>query len=283
MGIKAAKDINKDNSKVICVVGDGALSAGLAFEGLNNAGAQKKGLIVILNDNKMSIDKPVGAMSTYLTRLLSSKSYSSLRNIIKKISKTLPSNLSKTLYRTEEYSKGLITGGTLFEELGFYYLGPIDGHNINDMVSVLENIRDNKFDKPVFLHCVTKKGKGYSPAEKSEDKFHGVEKFDINTGNSVKKTNLKSYSNVFGEKLTKLAENDEKIVAITAAMMSGTGLKLFQQNFEKRFFDVGIAEQHAVTMAAGLATEGFKPFVAIYSTFLQRAYDQIVHLSLIHI
>ncbi len=277
LGIKAAKDINKDKSKVICVVGDGALSAGLAYEGLNNAGAQKKGLIVILNDNKMSIDKPVGAMSTYLTRLLSSKSYSSLRNIIKKISKTLPSNLSKTLYRTEEYSKGLITGGTLFEELGFYYLGPIDGHNINDMVSVLENIRDNKFDKPVFLHCVTKKGKGYSPAEKSEDKFHGVEKFDINTGNSVKKTNLKSYSNVFGEKLTKLAENDEKIVAITAAMMSGTGLKLFQQNFEKRFFDVGIAEQHAVTMAAGLATEGFKPFVAIYSTFLQRAYDQIVH------
>ena len=277
LGIKAAKDINKDNSKVICVVGDGALSAGLAYEGLNNAGAQKKGLIVILNDNKMSIDKPVGAMSTYLTRLLSSKSYSSLRNIIKKISKTLPSNLSKTLYRTEEYSKGLISGGTLFEELGFYYLGPIDGHNIDDMVSVLENIRDNKFDKPVFLHCITKKGKGYSPAEKSEDKFHGVEKFDINTGNSVKKTNLKSYSNVFGEKLTKLAENDEKIVAITAAMMSGTGLKLFQQNFEKRFFDVGIAEQHAVTMAAGLATEGFKPFVAIYSTFLQRAYDQIVH------
>ena len=277
LGIKAAKDINKDNSKVICVVGDGALSAGLAFEGLNNAGAQKKGLIVILNDNKMSIDKPVGAMSTYLTRLLSSKSYSSLRNIIKKISKTLPSNLSKTLYRTEEYSKGLITGGTLFEELGFYYLGPIDGHNIDDMVSVLENIRDNKFDKPVFLHCITKKGKGYSPAEKSEDKFHGVEKFDINTGNSVKKTNLKSYSNIFGETLSKLAENDEKIVAITAAMMSGTGLKLFQKNFEKRFFDVGIAEQHAVTMAAGLATEGFKPFVAIYSTFLQRAYDQIVH------
>ena len=277
LGIKAAKDINKDKSKVICVVGDGALSAGLAFEGLNNAGAQKKGLIVILNDNKMSIDKPVGAMSTYLTRLLSSKSYSSLRNIIKKISKTLPSNLAKTLSRTEEYSKGLISGGTLFEELGFYYLGPIDGHNIDNMVSVLENIRDNSFDKPVFLHCVTKKGKGYIPAEKSEDKFHGVEKFDINTGNSVKKTNLKSYSNVFGEKLVKLAENDEKIVAITAAMMSGTGLKLFQQKFEKRFFDVGIAEQHAVTMAAGLATEGFKPFVAIYSTFLQRAYDQIVH------
>ncbi len=277
LGIKAAKDINKDNSKVICVVGDGALSAGLAFEGLNNAGAQKKGLIVILNDNKMSIDKPVGAMSTYLTKLLSSKSYSSLRNIIKKISKKFPKNITETLYRTEEYSKGLISGGTLFEELGFYYLGPIDGHNVNNLVNVLENIKDNKFDKPVFLHCITKKGKGYSPAEKSEDKFHGVEKFDINTGNSVKKTNLKSYSNVFGEKLVKLAENDEKIVAITAAMMSGTGLKLFQKKFEKRFFDVGIAEQHAVTMAAGLATEGFKPFVAIYSTFLQRAYDQIVH------
>ena len=277
LGIKAAKDINKDNSRVICVVGDGALSAGLAFEGLNNAGAQKKGLVVILNDNKMSIDKPVGAMSTYLTKLLSSKSYSSLRNIIKKISKTFPKNITETLYRTEEYSKGLISGGTLFEELGFYYLGPIDGHNVNNLVNVLENIKDNKFDKPVFLHCITKKGKGYSPAEKSEDKFHGVEKFDINTGNSVKKTNLKSYSNVFGEKLVKLAENDEKIVAITAAMMSGTGLKLFQKKFEKRFFDVGIAEQHAVTMAAGLATEGFKPFVAIYSTFLQRAYDQIVH------
>ena len=277
LGIKIAKDINKDNANVICVVGDGALSAGLAYEGLNNAGALKKRLIVILNDNKMSIDKPVGAMSTYLTRLLSSKSYSNIRNLIKKFSKSLPKNFSKTLYRTEEYSKGILSGGTLFEELGFYYLGPIDGHNVKDLVSVLENIRDNRFDKPVFLHCITKKGKGYSPAEKSEDKFHGVEKFDIDTGALLKKSNQKSYSQVFGETLTELAENDEKIVAITAAMMSGTGLKIFRDNYSKRFFDVGIAEQHAVTMAAGMATEGFKPYVAIYSTFLQRAYDQIVH------
>jgi 1-deoxy-D-xylulose-5-phosphate synthase len=277
LGIKIAKDINKDNANVICVVGDGALSAGLAYEGLNNAGALKKRLIVILNDNKMSIDKPVGAMSTYLTRLLSSKSYSSLRNLIKKMTKTLPDNLSKTLYRTEEFSKGMLSGGTLFEELGFYYLGPIDGHNVNELVSVLENIRDNKFNKPIFLHCITKKGKGYEPAEKSDDKFHGVEKFDIDTGITFKKTNQKSYSQVFGETLTTLAENDEKIVAITAAMMSGTGLKDFNEKFNNRFFDVGIAEQHAVTMAAGMATEGFKPYVAIYSTFLQRAYDQIVH------
>ena len=277
LGIKIAKDIKRDNANVICVVGDGALSAGLAFEGLNNAGAMKKRLIVILNDNKMSIDKPVGAMSTYLTRLLSSKSYSNFRNVIKKISKTLPDSLSKTLYRTEEYSKGLLSGGTLFEEMGFYYLGPIDGHNINDLVSVLENIRDNKFDKPIFLHCITKKGKGYKPAEESEDKFHGVEKFNINTGFSIKKSNNKSYSQVFGETLSELAESDEKIIAITAAMMSGTGLKNFQKKFKARFFDVGIAEQHAVTMAAGMATEGYKPYVAIYSTFLQRAYDQIVH------
>ena len=277
LGIKTAKDINKDEANVICVVGDGALSAGLAYEGLNNAGALKKRLIVILNDNKMSIDKPVGAMSTYLTRLLSSKSYSNLRNFIKKISATLSANLSKTLSRTEEYSKGMISGGTLFEELGFYYLGPIDGHNVKELVSVLENIRDNKFDKPIFLHCITKKGKGYTPAEKSDDKFHGVEKFDIDTGASLKKSNHKSYSQIFGDTLTNLAENDEKIIAITAAMMSGTGLKNFKDKFNNRFFDVGIAEQHAVTMAAGMSTEGFKPYVAIYSTFLQRAYDQIIH------
>ena len=277
LGIKIAKDISKDNANVICVVGDGALSAGLAYEGLNNAGALKKRLIVILNDNKMSIDKPVGAMSTYLTRLLSSKSYSNLRNLVKKFSENLPFNLSNTLYRTEEYSKGILSGGTLFEELGFYYLGPIDGHNINDLVPVLENIRDNKLDKPIFLHCITKKGKGYKPAENSNDKFHGVEKFNIETGLSISKSNQKSYSQVFGETLSELAENDEKIIAITAAMMSGTGLKIFNEKFDKRFFDVGIAEQHAVTMAAGMATEGFKPYVAIYSTFLQRAYDQIVH------
>jgi len=277
LGMRIAKDINNDNANVICVVGDGALSAGLAYEGLNNAGAMKKRLIVILNDNKMSIDKPVGAMSTYLTRLLSSKSYSNLRNVIKKISKTFPDQFSKTLYRTEEYSKGLLSGGTLFEELGFYYLGPIDGHNINDLVSVLENVRDNKFDKPIFLHCITRKGKGYKPAEESEDKFHGIDKFNINTGSSLKKSNQKNYSQIFGETLSELAQEDEKVVAITAAMMSGTGLKGFYKKFKNRFFDVGIAEQHAVTMAAGMATEGFKPYVAIYSTFLQRAYDQIVH------
>ena len=277
LGMRIAKDINKDNANVICVIGDGALSAGLAYEGLNNAGAMKKRLIVILNDNKMSIDKPVGAMSTYLTRLLSSKSYSNLRSVIKKISKTLPDQFSKTLYRTEEYSKGLLSGGTLFEEMGFYYLGPIDGHNINDLVSVLENVKDNKFDKPIFLHCITKKGKGYKPAEEAEDKFHGVDRFNINTGSSLKKSNQKTYSQIFGETLSQLAEGDEKVVAITAAMMSGTGLKGFNEKFENRFFDVGIAEQHAVTMAAGMATEGYKPYVAIYSTFLQRAYDQIVH------
>ena len=277
LGIKIAKDISNDNANVICVVGDGALSAGLAYEGLNNAGALKKRLIVILNDNKMSIDKPVGAMSTYLTRLLSSKSYFSVRNFIKKFSKKLPNNFSKALELTEEFSKGILAGGTLFEELGFYYLGPIDGHNISDLVSILENVRDNKLDKPIFLHCVTKKGKGYKPAEKSDDKFHGVEKFNIQTGASINKNTKKSYSQIFGETITDLAANDEKIIAITAAMMSGTGLKVFKNNFEHRFFDVGIAEQHAVTLAAGMATEGFKPFVAIYSTFLQRAYDQIVH------
>ena len=277
LGMRIAKDINNDNANVICVVGDGALSAGLAYEGLNNAGAMKKKLIVILNDNKMSIDKPVGAMSTYLTRLLSSKSYSNLRSVIKKISKTFPDQFSKTLYRTEEYSKGLLSGGTLFEEMGFYYLGPIDGHNINDLVSVLENVRDNKFDKPIFLHCITKKGKGYKPAEEAVDKLHGVDKFNINTGSSIKKSNQKTYSQIFGETLSQLAEGDEKVVAITAAMMSGTGLKVFNEKFKNRFFDVGIAEQHAVTMAAGMATEGYKPYVAIYSTFLQRAYDQIVH------
>ncbi len=277
LGIKIIKDIKNDNANIICVVGDGALSAGLAYEGLNNAGALKKQLIVILNDNKMSIDKPVGAMSTYLTRLLSSKSYSSLRKLIKKFSKKFPKNLSKTLYKTEEYSKGLLSGGTLFEELGFYYLGPIDGHNLNDLIAVLTNVKDNKFDKPVFLHCVTKKGKGYKPAENSYDKFHGVEKFDINTGLTLNKTNKKTFSQIYGETLSSLAEEDERIIAITAAMMSGTGLKIFKQKFEKRFFDVGIAEQHAVTMAAGIATEGYKPYVSIYSTFLQRAYDQIVH------
>ena len=277
MGMKIAKDLNRDNANIICVIGDGALSAGMAYEALNNVGASNKQMVVILNDNEMSIDRPVGAMSNYLTRLLSSKQYTNVRSLLKKISAKFPASISKTLYKAEEYSKGLVSGGTLFEELGFYYLGPIDGHDLKTLVPVLENIKKSDVGKPIFLHCITKKGKGYEPAEKSDDKFHGVNKFNIETGQSVNKSNKKSYSKVFGETLSKVAETDEKIIAITAAMMSGTGLDIFRSQHPAKFFDVGIAEQHAVTMAAGLATEGFKPFVAIYSTFLQRAYDQVVH------
>ncbi len=277
MGMKIAKDLNKDDANIICVIGDGALSAGMAYEALNNVGASNKQLIVILNDNEMSIDRPVGAMSNYLTKLLSSKQYTNVRSLFKKISSKLPNSVSKTLYKAEEYSKGLVTGGTLFEELGFYYLGPIDGHDIKTLIPVLENIKQSQVGKPIFLHCITTKGKGYEPAEKSDDKFHGVNKFNLKTGQSLNSSNKKTYSAIFGETLAKAADVDEKIVAITAAMMSGTGLNLFNSQHPSRLFDVGIAEQHAVTMAAGLATEGFKPFVAIYSTFLQRAYDQIVH------
>jgi len=277
MGMKIAKDLNKDDANIICVIGDGALSAGMAYEALNNVGATSKQMVVILNDNEMSIDRPVGAMSSYLTRLLSSKQYTSVRSLLKKISSKFPTSISKTLYKAEEYSKGLVSGGTLFEELGFYYLGPIDGHDMKTLVPVLENIKKSDVGKPIFLHCITKKGKGYVPAEKSDDKFHGVNKFNIETGQSINQSNKKSYSKVFGETLSKAAETDEKIIAITAAMMSGTGLDVFNLKHPNKFFDVGIAEQHAVTMAAGLATEGFKPFVAIYSTFLQRAYDQVVH------
>ena len=277
MGMKVAKDLNNDDAKIISVIGDGALSAGMAYEALNNVGASSKEMIVILNDNEMSIDRPVGAMSNYLTKLLSSKQYTNARSLLKKISSKLPNSVSKTLHKAEEFSKGLVAGGTLFEELGFYYLGPIDGHDIKTLVPVLENIKNSSVDKPIFLHCVTKKGKGYEPAEKSEDKFHGVNKFDVKTGQSLNSSNKKTYSSIFGETLSNAAKNDEKIVAITAAMMSGTGLDIFNSQHPDRLFDVGIAEQHAVTMAAGLATEGFKPYVAIYSTFLQRAYDQIVH------
>ena len=277
LGMKIAKDINKDNSNVICVIGDGALSAGLAYEALNNAGAMNKRLIVILNDNRMSIDQPVGAMSSYLTKLLSSRSYSSIRTLVKNLTKKFPRGFSNTLYKAEEYSKGLISGGTLFEELGFYYLGPIDGHNFQHLIPILKNIKNNDIEKPIFLHCITKKGKGYKPAEDSEDKFHGVNKFNIDTGQSFSKTEKKTYSDIFGDKLIKLAKEDEKIIAVSAAMTTGTGLDRFSKYFPTRFFDVGIAEQHAVTMSAGLATEGYKPFVAIYSTFLQRAYDQIIH------
>ena len=277
MGMKVAKDLNNDDAKIISVIGDGALSAGMAYEALNNIGASNKQMIVILNDNEMSIDRPVGAMSNYLTKLLSSKQYTNVRSLLKKISSKLSNSISKTLYKAEEFSKGLVAGGTLFEELGFYYLGPIDGHDIKTLVPVLENIKNISVDKPIFLHCVTKKGYGYEPAEKSDDKFHGVNKFDVKTGQSLNASNKKTYSSIFGETLSNVAKNDEKIVALTAAMMSGTGLDIFNSQHPDRLFDVGIAEQHAVTMAAGLATEGFKPYVAIYSTFLQRAYDQIVH------
>ena len=277
MGMKVAKDLNNDDAKIISVIGDGALSAGMAYEALNNIGASNKQMIVILNDNEMSIDRPVGAMSNYLTKLLSSKQYTNVRSLLKKISSKLSNSVSKTLYKAEEFSKGLVTGGTLFEELGFYYLGPIDGHDIKTLVPVLENIKDSSVNKPILLHCLTKKGYGYEPAEKSDDKFHGVNKFDVKTGQSLNSSNKKTYSSIFGETLSNVAKNDEKIVALTAAMMSGTGLDIFNSQHPDRLFDVGIAEQHAVTMAAGLATEGFKPYVAIYSTFLQRAYDQIVH------
>jgi len=277
MGMKIAKDLNKDDAKIICVIGDGSLSAGMAYEALNNVGASNQQMIVILNDNEMSIDRPVGAMSNYLTKLLSSKQYTNVRSLLKKISSKFSDSVSKTFYKAEEFSKGLVTGGTLFEELGFYYLGPIDGHDIKTLVPVLENIKNSAVDKPIFLHCVTKKGKGYEPAEKSVDKFHGVNKFDVKTGQSLNSSNKKTYSSIFGETLSNAAQSDEKIVAITAAMISGTGLEIFNSQHHNRLFDVGIAEQHAVTMAAGLATEGFKPYVAIYSTFLQRAYDQIVH------
>ena len=277
LGIKIAKDLKNHNSKVICVIGDGALSAGMAYEALNNAGSINKQLIVILNDNDMSIDRPVGAMSSYLSKLLSSTSYTNIRTLIKKVSNKFPKIFSKMLYRAEEYSKGLITGGTLFEELGFFYLGPLDGHNLEHLIPVLKNIKSSKLGKPILLHVITKKGKGYTPAEKSEDKFHGVNKFDIISGTPIKKTDSKSFSQVFGETLSQEAAIDKNIVAVTAAMASGTGLNSFAKQFPNRFFDVGIAEQHAVTMCAGMATEGLKPFAAIYSTFLQRAYDQVVH------
>ncbi|MBI29550.1 MAG: 1-deoxy-D-xylulose-5-phosphate synthase [Alphaproteobacteria bacterium MarineAlpha5_Bin11] len=278
LGMGIARDIQNKNHNIISIIGDGALSAGMAYEAMNNTGVIKSQFLTILNDNDMSISKPVGAMSTYLSKLLMSKSYTNLRSVIKKIAEKLPNKIAKSLYRAEEYSKGIVAGGTLFEELGFYYVGPIDGHNINDLVSILRKIKDSKIDKPILLHIITKKGKGYPPAENSYDKFHGVEKFDVISGNPIKsKSNIKTYTKVFSETLIEEALIDDKIVAVTAAMSQGTGLDSFAAKFPKRFFDVGIAEQHAVTMCAGMAAEGLKPFAAIYSTFLQRAYDQVVH------
>jgi 1-deoxy-D-xylulose-5-phosphate synthase len=277
LGFAVARDLKHEKRNVIAVIGDGAMSAGMAYEAMNNAGARKERLIVILNDNDMSIAPPVGAMSAYLARVVSSKSYRGFRRFWKTILHRFPGNTEKLAKRWEEYARGFFTGGTLFEEMGFYYVGPIDGHNLDHLIPVLENARDMQ-NGPILIHVVTKKGKGYAPAEASADKYHGVAKFNVLTGEQSKSAaKAPSYTKVFAEALIAEAEKDERIVAITAAMPGGTGLDLFARKFPDRCFDVGIAEQHAVTFAAGMAADGMKPFAAIYSTFLQRAYDQVVH------
>ncbi|MEP2830103.1 1-deoxy-D-xylulose-5-phosphate synthase [Parvibaculum sp.] len=276
LGMAVARDLKGGDNNVIAVIGDGAMSAGMAYEAMNNAGSMDSRLVIILNDNDMSIAPPVGAMSAYLARLLSGGTYRSMRHLGKQLAKLLPKRLEESARRAEEYARGMAMGGTLFEELGLYYVGPIDGHNLDHLLPVLKNVRDA--EGPVLIHVVTQKGKGYAPAEAAEDKYHGVSKFDVVTGAQAKaKANAPSYTKVFAEALVAHAEQDDKIVAVTAAMPSGTGLDLFGEKFPTRTFDVGIAEQHGVTFAAGLAAEGFKPFAAIYSTFLQRAYDQVVH------
>jgi 1-deoxy-D-xylulose-5-phosphate synthase len=278
LGMAVARDLQDRQNNVIAVIGDGAMSAGMSYEAMNNAGAMNSRLIVVLNDNDMSIAPPVGALSAYLARRVSGRGYHRLRKIFHQVAKRLPSKmLQQRALAVEEYARGLVTGGTLFDELGFFYVGPIDGHNIDHLLPVLKNVRDTK-NGPILVHVVTQKGKGYEPAEKSADKYHGVVKFDVATGAQQKsKTAAPQYTKVYAESLIKEARKDPKIVAITAAMPSGTGLDLFQKEFPNRTFDVGIAEQHGVTFAAGLATEGYKPFATIYSTFLQRAYDQVVH------
>ncbi len=276
LGITAARDMLNQNFDVISIIGDGAISAGLAYEGLNNLGHLNKNSLIILNDNEMSIAEPVGAMSKYLVKLLSSKSYESFRDIIKNFTKRLPNEVGDFAKKTEGYLKGYLTGNTLFEELGLNYLGPIDGHNLKLLVQLFKKYKNKELHGPVFLHLITKKGKGYKPAESSKDKFHGVSSFNLKTG-VQNKSKEKTFTNVVSDTLLKLAKKDNKIVAITAAMPSGTGLDKFKESFPNRFYDVGIAEQHAVTFAGGMATEKVKPFVAIYSTFLQRAYDQIIH------
>ena len=278
LGMAVAKKLSNDNNNVVAVIGDGAMSAGMAYEAMNNAGALRSRLIVILNDNEMSIAKPVGAMSKYLAKLLSGKIYFSLRETVKMITSAFSKRFAEKAAKAEDAIRGLVTGGTLFSQLGFYYVGPIDGHDVNNLVSILENIKNSKHQGPVLIHAITKKGKGYKPAEESGDKYHGVSKFNVATGEQVKsKTNTPSYTKIFAETLVKHAEQDTKIIGITGAMPGGTGMDIFEKSFPDRMFDVGIAEQHAVTFAAGLATEGYKPFAAIYSTFLQRAYDQVVH------
>jgi 1-deoxy-D-xylulose-5-phosphate synthase len=277
LGMAVARDLSGGSNNVVCVIGDGAMSAGMAYEAMNNAGARNERLIVILNDNDMSIAPPVGALSNYLARISSSGTYLQIREVAKQLAKRLPKFWEEKAARAEEYTRTYWTGGTLFEELGFYYVGPIDGHNLSAMLPVLKNVRDAR-QGPILVHVVTRKGKGYAPAEASDDKYHGVNRFNVVTGAQVAaKPNAPSYTKVFAQSLIEEARKDSKIVAITAAMPSGTGLDLFGREFPERTFDVGIAEQHGVTFAAGLAAEGYKPFAAIYSTFLQRAYDQVVH------
>lgn len=278
LGMAVARDLAGDDNNVVCVIGDGSMSAGMAYEAMNNAGSMDSRLVVVLNDNDMSIAPAVGAMSAYLSRLISSKSYRSLRRVAKDMAHRFPKSFEEAARRAEEYARGFVTGGTLFEEMGFYYIGPIDGHNIDHLLPVLKNVRDSKQDAPVLVHVVTQKGRGFESDKGSDEKYHAVSKFDVVTGAQVKaKSNAPSYTKVFAESLVKEAEADDKIVAVTAAMPSGTGLDIFGKAFPDRCFDVGIAEQHGVTFAAGLASEGYKPFVAIYSTFLQRGYDQVVH------
>ena len=278
LGMAVARDLDDRNNNVIAVIGDGAMSAGMAYEAMNNAGSMKSRLIVILNDNDMSIAPPVGAMRSYLAKLLSGKTYIGFRGFLKKIASLFPRSIKTRAARFEEYFRGLAVGGTLFDELGFYYVGTINGHDFDQLIPVLKNVRDSSHKGPFLVHAITQKGKGYKPAESSDDKYHGVNKFDVVTGAQVKSTaNTPTYTKVYGDTLAMHAEIDSKIIAITGAMPSGTGVDIFSKKFPKRTFDVGIAEQHAVTFAAGLATEGYKPFATIYSTFLQRAYDQVVH------
>ena len=278
LGIAVAKSLSNNSNHAIAVIGDGAMSAGMAYEAMNNAGAMKSKLIVILNDNDMSIAPPVGAMSSYLARLLSGRTYFGFRETVKSITSVFSKRFKDKAGKAEEFIRDIVSGGTLFNELGFYYVGPIDGHNLDSLITILNNVKNSKYDGPILIHAVTKKGKGYKPAEDSRDKYHGVSKFNVVTGEQSKsKTNIPSYTKVFASTLVKHAENDTKIIGITGAMPSGTGMDIFGKKFPDRMFDVGIAEQHAVTFAAGLTTEGYKPFAAIYSTFLQRAYDQVVH------
>ena len=278
LGMAVAKKLSNNKNNVIAVIGDGAMSAGMAYEAMNNAGALKSNLIVVLNDNDMSIARPVGAMSNYLAKLLSGKLYFSFRETLKMIISSFSKRFSQKAGKAEDLLRNIVTGGTLFSELGFYYVGPIDGHDVENLVKIFENVKNSNHQGPVLIHVRTQKGKGYKPAEDSGDKYHGVSKFNVSTGEQSKsKSNNPSYTQVFAETLIKHAEQDTKIIGITGAMPSGTGLNLFEKKFPDRTFDVGIAEQHAVTFAAGLATEGYKPYAAIYSTFLQRAYDQVVH------